>query len=138
MSFHPYLFFDGNCRDAFTRYQEIFGGELQLITAADMPADEQMPGASPDAIMHAALMSDGQLLMGSDDPTAERFSVQGMQVNASLGTVDEAKRVFEALADGGEIQAPFGPTSWAAGFGMCTDRFGTPWMVGTDGAPEPA
>ena len=28
MAFHPYLFFGGNCRAAFTRYQEIFGGEL--------------------------------------------------------------------------------------------------------------
>ena len=24
MAFRPYLFFGGNCRDAFTRYQEIF------------------------------------------------------------------------------------------------------------------
>jgi len=28
MAFHPYLFFGGNCRQAFTRYQEVFGGEL--------------------------------------------------------------------------------------------------------------
>ena len=27
MAFHPYLAFTGNCREAFTRYQEIFGGE---------------------------------------------------------------------------------------------------------------
>lgn len=25
MAFHPYLYFGGNCREAFTRYQEIFG-----------------------------------------------------------------------------------------------------------------
>jgi PhnB protein len=31
MSFHPYLFFSGNCREAFTRYHEIFGGELFLM-----------------------------------------------------------------------------------------------------------
>ena len=32
MAFRPYLFFGGNCREAFTRYQEIFGGELTLMT----------------------------------------------------------------------------------------------------------
>ena len=37
MAFDPYLFFGGNCREAFTRYQEVFGGELQLITMADTP-----------------------------------------------------------------------------------------------------
>lgn len=34
MAFHAYLYFGGNCREAFTRYQEIFGGEL---TNAEAP-----------------------------------------------------------------------------------------------------
>jgi PhnB protein len=33
MPFRPYLAFAGNCREAFTRYREIFGGELTLLTA---------------------------------------------------------------------------------------------------------
>ena len=37
MSFHPYLFFVGTCREAMTAYHEIFGGDLVLLTAADMP-----------------------------------------------------------------------------------------------------
>jgi PhnB protein len=136
MSFHPYLFFGGNCREAFTRYHEIFGGDLQLITAADMPADEPMEGATADSIMHAALMTEGALLMGSDDPTTDSFGpVQGMQVNVAVPTVDEAKRVFDALSDAGQIHVPLGPTSFSPAFGMCVDRFGTPWLLTTD---EPA
>jgi PhnB protein len=136
MAFHPYLFFGGNCRAAFTRYHEILGGDLTLVTSADMPAEEQMPGAPADSIMHAALIVDGNLLIGSDDPISDSFGpVQGMQVNVSLSGVDEATRVFNGLAEGGVVHAPIGPTSWAAAFGMCVDRFGTPWMVSTD---EPA
>jgi PhnB protein len=37
MAFHPYLFFSGNCREAFTRYQEIFGGQLTLLTMKGRP-----------------------------------------------------------------------------------------------------
>jgi PhnB protein len=133
MSFQPYLFFGGNCREAFTRYQEIFGGELTVLTTADMPEEERMPGAPEDAVMHAALISDGDLLMGSDDPTSESFGpVQGMVVSASVPNPQEAKRVFDALAEGGQVNMPLGPTSWAPAFGMLTDRFGTPWMVGAD------
>jgi PhnB protein len=40
MAFRPYLAFAGNCREAFTRYQEIFGGELALLTMSDVPADD--------------------------------------------------------------------------------------------------
>ena len=104
MAFHPYLFFGGNCREAFTRYQEIFGGDLTLLTTADMPAEERMPGADADLIMHAALMAGGNLLMGSDDPTTDSFGpVQGMQVNYAVADAGDAKRVFEALAEGGEV-----------------------------------
>ena len=134
-TFHPYLFFGGNAREAFTRYQEIFGGELSLVTTADMPAEEQMPDVAADLIMHAALTIGDGLLMGSDDPTGDSATVQGIQVNVGVDGVDEAKRVFDALADGGEVHAPLAPTSWAAAFGMCTDRFGTPWLLTTNEPP---
>ena len=137
MAFHPYLFFGGNCREAFTKYQEIFGGEIVLVEAKDMPAEEQMPGAPPDFIMHAALMIDGELLMGSDDPTAEGgVSVSGMQVNYATEDIDAAKRVFEALAEGGEVGMPLSATSWSPMFGMCVDRFGTPWMISAEAPSE--
>jgi PhnB protein len=136
MAFHPYLFFSGSCRDAFTRYQEIFGGELTLITTNDMPPEEQMPGVPGDMIMHAALVIGDDLLMASDDPTGDGGPVKGMQVNYATADVDDAKRVFEALADGGEITGPLGPTSWSPMFGMCIDRFGTPWMIGADAPAE--
>ena len=43
MAFRPYLAFAGNCREAFNRYQQIFGGELVLLTMADVPADAGPP-----------------------------------------------------------------------------------------------
>jgi len=133
MALHPYLFFRGNCREAFTRYQEVFGGELVLLTAADMPAEERPPGDTGDLIMHAALMLDGALLMASDDPTPEDVRpVKGVQVNVTFADAGEAKRVFDGLADGGEVRMPLTQTSWSPAFGMCLDRFGTPWMVSVD------
>lgn len=139
MAFHPYLFFGGNCREAFTRYQEIFGGELVLLPMKDMPSDEPVPAAQAEMIMHAALSFDDSLLMGSDDPTTDSFGpVQGMQVNHAVADVDEAKRVFEALADGGKVTLPIAETFWSPMFGMCVDRFGTPWMVGAEAPAQPS
>jgi PhnB protein len=132
MTFHPYLAFRGNCREAFTRYQEIFGGELVLLTMADTPPDagDAPADTNPDAIMHAALMAGDALLMGADDPSGGfDGSVNGMCVNCSLTDVGEARRVFDALAEGGETQMPIGETFFSPAFGMCIDRFGTPWMV---------
>jgi PhnB protein len=141
MAFQPYLFFGGNCREAFTRYQEIFGGELVVLTMKDVPGEEPVPADKADFVIHAALkMDNGDLLMASDDPTAETFGpVQGMMVSFSVADPGEAERVFEALAEGGTVTAPIGETFFSPAWGMCVDRFGTPWMVGAEGAaPAPA
>jgi len=132
MAFHPYLFFGGNCREAFTRYQEIFGGELFVMSMKDVP-DQPIPAGKEDYVLHAALTIGKDLLMASDDPSAESFGpVEGMQVNYSVADVAEATRAFEALADGGKVTAPIGPTFFSPMFGMCIDRFGTPWMISAE------
>ena len=51
MAFLPYLFFGGNCRQAFKRYKQIFGGDLTLVTTDDMPADERPPDARGDLMI---------------------------------------------------------------------------------------
>ena len=128
----PYLFFSGDCADAFARYQEIFGGELQVMTHADLPEGaEPMPGAEPHHVMHAALMFDDAMIMGSDDPTGDGGPKTGVAVTYTAPDEDAAKAAFDALADGGEITMPFEKTFWSAGFGACNDRFGVPWMVDT-------
>ncbi len=132
MAFHPYLNFGGNCREAFTRYQEVFGGELVLMPMSDMPAEFEVPADQADLIMHAALTFDDNILMASDDPTGNFERVQGMHVNYTCADVGEAKRVFDALAEGGQVTMPMGETFWSPMFGMCVDRFGTPWMVNAD------
>jgi PhnB protein len=135
MAFRPYLFFGGNCRDAFTRYQQIFGGELTLLTMKDAPGQEAAPPEMADMIIHAALTLGDDLLMASDDPTADSFGpVQGMMVSYDAADVDDAKRVFEALAEHGAVTQALEPTFFSAAFGMCVDRFGTPWMIV---APDP-
>jgi PhnB protein len=133
MPFHPYLFFDGTCREAFTRYHEIFGGDLQLLSMADMAANEgePPPAEQGELIMHAALIAADALLMGSDDPTGGFDSVQGMQVNYDATDVADANRVFNALSEDGEATMPLTQTSWSPAFGMLRDRFGTPWMIST-------
>ena len=83
-------------------------------------------------------MFDGNLLMASDDPTTDNFGpVQGMQVNYAVADVAEAQRAFKELADGGKVTLPIAPTFFSPMFGMCIDRFGTPWMVSVESSSNP-
>jgi PhnB protein len=137
MAFLPYLNFGGNCREAFTRYHEVFGGDLTLLGMGDMPGDEPVPAEQANLIMHAALVfPDGSMLMASDAMDAGNFGpVQGMYVNCGVKDVAEGKRVFAALSEGGKVEMEFAEAFFSPGYGICTDRFGTPWMVTVDAPP---
>ena len=63
---------------------------------------------------------------------------RGMQVSYDAPSVDEAKRVFGVLSEGGHGQPQeLTPTFFSEAFGMCTDRFGTPWMILGPQVPQP-
>ncbi len=132
MTVNPYLFFSGTCREAFTHYQQVFGGELFIQTMAEAPEGEAMPGSTPDTVMHAALPVGDTLLMGSDDPTSDGGPMKGVAVSYTADDVPGAEKAFGALSEGGEVTMPLGKTFWSPMFGMCTDRFGVPWMVGVN------
>src|SRR5439155_19941787 len=106
---------------------------------ASAPPDAGPPpaGAEPDAIMHGALMAPSGLLMGADDPSGSFDGrVNGMCVNVSVDDPGDAKRVFDGLAEGGTVQQPLAETFFSPAFGMCIDRYGTPWMIMVE-APQP-
>lgn len=131
MSLHPYLFFTNTTRDAMTFYQQVLGGELEIMGAAEIPPGSEMPYEVPaDFVMHAALtLGDGALLMASDDPTGDGTGVKGAAMHVSLADEGEVRRVFEALSEGGRVDMPLEPTFWSPLFGACVDRFGVSWMV---------
>lgn len=133
MPMHPYVFFTDSTREAMTRYQEILGGQLEILGIDEMPPGEaeQMPFEAPEGfVMHAALtFGDGDLLMASDDPSGDGEGVKGMAINITLDDRDETCRIFDAFAEGGEIEMPLGETFWSPLFGSCKDRFGVSWMV---------
>lgn len=135
MSLHPYLFFSGTAREAMTRYQEVLGGQLEMMAVADMPAGEDTMDMAGDAIAHAMLtFGSGQVIMGSDDPTGDGAGVKGVALHLGYADLDEVRRVFDQLADGGEVQMPLEPVFWAPLFGACVDRFGVSWML--SGEPD--
>ncbi len=51
-----------------------------------------------------------------------------MHLSLSFTDRDEQTRVFEALAEGGQILMPLADQFWGR-FGGLTDRFGVHWMV---------
>ena len=126
-----YLFFDGQCAEAMRFYERVLGAKLEMMmTYAEAPTPHMCPANSGDRVMHARLAVDGRLLMASDVPAGQPNQMQGFSLSLIYATAGEARRIFDALGNGGKVTMPMTGTFWADAYGMLTDRFGTPWMVG--------
>lgn len=135
MQVQPYLFFNGNCQEALEFYRRTFGAEMQMMMRYSESPEPMPPGMVPpgseNKIMHASLRIGETVLMASDD-CSEHHGFQGFSLSISVPDTNAAKRVFAALAEGGQVKMPLTKTFWSPQFGMLTDRFGVGWMVGVE------
>jgi PhnB protein len=133
-----YLSFNGNCAEAMRFYERALGGKLEvLMSGAQSPMADQMPKAYADRILHARLvLPGGGTLYAGDAPVELPYEgIKGVSITVDYATTGEAEKVFAALTDGGQVTMPMQPSFWAARWGMCIDKFGTPWIV--NGEPQP-
>ena len=106
------------------------GEDPFLMTYGEAPGAANAPAAMREQVIHARLeLGEQQSLLGCDTPPERYCAPQGFNVMAAVEEPDQAERIFEALADQGSVTMPMQETFWARRFGMCTDRFGIPWMV---------
>ncbi|HXD29681.1 MAG TPA: glyoxalase/bleomycin resistance/extradiol dioxygenase family protein [Pyrinomonadaceae bacterium] len=134
MKLNPYLNYNGQCAEAFKFYEQALGGKITfMMTWGESPMAQEFPNEG-NRIMHATLAIGESLLMGADVPADSYQTPQGISVSLHIKDTEEGARIFNALAEGGAVQMPFEKTFWAAGFGVCTDRFGIPWLVNCEEA----
>jgi len=130
MQLNPHLTFNGQCEAAFRFYERCLGGQLTfLMSYGASPLAEQVPAEWRGKLLHATLTVGEFRLTGADAMPETYQKPQGISVFLSIGTTSEADHIFQALAEGGEVQIPIQETFWAARFGMLVDRFGTPWLI---------
>lgn len=127
----PYIFFNGNCREAMNFYKECFGGsDLRLFTYGDAPPNESsMKNAPKDAVMHCSLTKGSMTIMASDWPEGGANQGNNINLNIDCESMNEIQTLFKALSQGGKVTQPLGDTFWGAHFGMLTDKFGIHWML---------
>lgn len=128
---NPYLFFNGNGKQAVELYKSALGAEvISQMLYGEQPASA---ASDRDRIMHAELrIGDATVLLSDrDTQRAAQGSAAGQQnVHVTLQTndVEDTRKKFEAMAKRGEVLSPFEKTFWGATFGVVKDEFGIHWM----------
>ncbi|MFZ6875593.1 VOC family protein [Undibacterium sp. Di27W] len=137
---HPiaYLSFNGNCKEAMHYYEQVLGGKITvMMSGAESPMAAMIPAESAHRILHARLeLPDGGLLFAGDCPQQMPYEgIKGVSFALNYDTTEEAGKIFNALAEGGQVTMPVQPAFWAKSWGMLVDKYGTSWIV--NGEPLP-
>ncbi len=125
---NPYISFRDSAREAMEFYKDVFGGNLSLNTFGEY-GDPNAPGA--DNIMHAQLETDsGFTLMASDTPPGMEFNPgNNLKISLSGDDEQELRGYWDKLSEDGNVTMPLEKQMWGDLYGMCTDKYGVPWMV---------
>lgn len=129
----PYLHFEDNCKEAMQFYQNLFGGDLELMPIGDSPAKDQFPKELHHEILHASLYNGDFNIMASDmcgqGPLHQGNSVQ---LSLDCSSDDEINKLYQQLSEGGKVMQELGEQFWGGLFAMIIDKFGVRWMLSYD------
>jgi PhnB protein len=138
MNVQPYLFFEGRAEEALTFYTKALGTNVDMLMrnreAPEPPPPGMLPPGSEDKVMHASFKVGDTDVMLSDGRCSGKPNFGGFSLSITAPDEATARRMFSALAEGGNVTMPIGKTFWSPCFGMLTDRFGVGWMVNVVGA----
>ncbi|MEH3155918.1 MAG: VOC family protein [Gordonia paraffinivorans] len=126
----PFLTFqpaspDRGAAAAMAAYVEIFGG--RVVTDRRRTAEE--PGGE-NTVFLAEFEIAGLLIRCSDSPIAHAWDfTPGVSLWVDCDSADDQRRIFGALAAGGQEFMPLGDYGFGP-FGWVQDRYGISWQLG--------
>lgn len=140
----PYVNFPGNGAEVLAQWQELFGGELDVMSYDDFPDPEAAFGFAPPqgALAHGTLtggllnVAGGDAIMSETPPAlpSETYSFL-----ISPDTAKEASALAERIAAaGGEVVMPIEQAPWGAFYGQVKDRNGVLFQLNVEAAAPQA
>ena len=133
MQVQPYLFFEGRCEEAVNHYVKTLGAKVEVLMRYKDSPEPPQPGMCPpnseNKIMHGSIHVGETVVMVSDGRCSGKPNFQGFALSLNAANEADAKRMFAALGDGGQVRMPLTKTFFSPCFGMVADRFGVAWMI---------
>jgi len=129
MKLSVYALFDGQCLEAMTFYQQVFGGELHLTKVQDSPMQAMFPPMLQQRVVHARLTSAEVDIAASDwlHPTEQPQAGNLLCLYLNGGSVSRTDEIFKLFADQATVTDPFIEHPFGF-YGALNDRFGIRWM----------
>jgi PhnB protein len=131
MQVQSYLMFNGRTEEALEFYKNAIGAKVEMMMRFKEAPEGQCAPGTENKIMHSSFKVGDTVLMASDGMCSgePKLEFKGISLTLNPKTEAECERLFNALADGGQVFQPLIKTFFSPKFGVVTDKFGVNWMV---------
>lgn len=131
----PWINFNGNAEEAFTFYKTVFGGTFTNVTRFKDIASPEFPVSEEDAhkLMRITLsINEATVLIGNDVPAfmgTVNERENRSKIHVAVDSRGKAKKIFDGLSVGGDVEVPFDESAQETSFAMFRDQYGIEWVV---------
>ncbi|MBX4192357.1 VOC family protein [Candidatus Parcubacteria bacterium] len=123
----PFVFFEGNCKEAMTFYHGILGGSLTFRTYGEAMGDKAPEGWS-DKIVHASL-ENGSIYLNAWDSKIANPEARKIELEISGDDEPKLREIFDKLCEEGKAKHPIEMQPWGGLSGRLFDKYGLDWIV---------
>jgi len=124
----PCLWFDRQAEEAVEFYCNLFGNaEIEAKSRYGKEGFE-FHGMPEGTLLTARFKLHGQEFLAMNGGPAYTFT-PGISLFIICETLEEADRVWGALAEGAKVMMPYDQYAWSEKYGWLNDRFGVSWQI---------
>ena len=121
-----FLMFDGKAEEAMNLYVSLFENSRVDFIARYGPGEAGAEGS----VLRAKFSLNGRDLMCIDSPVKHEFSfTPAISLFVDCVSEEELDRIFDRLAEGGQILMPLDRYPFSAKFGWLADKYGVSWQL---------
>ncbi|WP_019535528.1 VOC family protein [Paenibacillus ginsengihumi] len=131
----PFILLDGTAAEAIAFYEHALSAVVVFKqTFGEAPEDHafSFPDEARDRIAHSVLkIGDAELFVADSEPGQPLQQGNLISICISVENVEQAKRLFDALKEGGQVNMPLQEVYFSPGYGVVTDKFGAVFQIFT-------
>ncbi|MEW9677231.1 VOC family protein [Lentibacillus sp. L22] len=116
-----------NCKEAVNYYHQAFGGEIKNVQTSD---GMEMFKGHEGKYIHAELhINDGCIIYFADVFDNQIENGNNILLGPDLESEEEITRIYNFLANDGEVQMELQDTFWGAKHAIVIDKYGVSWEL---------
>jgi len=133
----PYLVMDGNAKEAIEFYEKALNAQILFSQSfGEMPENPEfpLPEEAKNRISHATIkVGETELMLSDTFPGQPHQSGNQVTICITTNDADNAKQMFDALKQEGQVGMPLQETFFSPAYGSVTDKFGVNFQIFTEG-----